>query len=137
MDVIHIKIPEGRGSRSHTTYRNMEDAFKNKKSIIQIKNNDNLCRSRVIITAIEHYKMHKAQPRKENQYQLCKDANTGRSKAVKMASTLEAKKLHALQHRRFFMMGMRRKRVLDQIYQKRRKMMIIFYQTERHMKLKN
>ena len=83
----------------------MEDAFKNKKSIIQIKNNDNLCRSRVIITAIEHYKMHKAQPRKENQYQLCKDANTGRSKAVKMASTLEAKKLHALQHRRFFYDG--------------------------------
>ena len=73
--VIHIKIPEGCGSRSHTTYRNKEDAFKNKKSVIQIKNNDNFCCSRAIITAIQHYKKFKTQPREENQYQSCKGAN--------------------------------------------------------------
>ena len=38
MNVTHVRIPEGRGNgRPHTTYRNMEDAFKNKRSVIQIR----------------------------------------------------------------------------------------------------
>ena len=91
--VIHIKIPEGRGSRSHTTYRNKEDAFKNKKSVIAIRNDDNLYLGRAIFTAIERCKHLAKLP---NKYQMCKNANTGRREAAKMVLKLEAKKLHAL-----------------------------------------
>ena len=39
MNVTHVRIPEGRGGngRPHTTFKNMEDAFKNKRSVIQIR----------------------------------------------------------------------------------------------------
>ena len=39
INITHVRIPEGRGGdgRPHTTYRNMEDAFKNKRSVIQIR----------------------------------------------------------------------------------------------------
>ena len=51
VDIIHVKAPQGSG-RSKRTILNIKDFLHKKRSIITIRNNDNLCLARALVVAI-------------------------------------------------------------------------------------
>ena len=51
VDIIHVEAPQGSG-RSKRTILNIKDFLHKKKSIITIRNNDNLCLARALVVAI-------------------------------------------------------------------------------------
>ena len=53
IDIIHVVTPEGRGkSKVKRTTLNIREHLKQKKSIIRIHNNDNLCLARALVVAV-------------------------------------------------------------------------------------
>ena len=84
IDVIHR-----RGRKALALHKNKGDAIENKRGIITIINDDNLCCAREIERGKHLAKL-------PNKYQMCKDANTGRCKTADITLKLEAKKLHSL-----------------------------------------
>ena len=51
VDLIHVEAPQGRG-RSKRNIVNIKEYLHNKKSVITIKNHDNLCLARALVVAI-------------------------------------------------------------------------------------
>ena len=51
VDIIHVEAPQGSG-RSKRTTLNIKEYLRNKKSVITIQNNDNLCLARALVVAI-------------------------------------------------------------------------------------
>ena len=51
VDIIHVEEPQGSGTRERTTL-NIREYLKEKKSIITINNNDNLCLARALVVAV-------------------------------------------------------------------------------------
>ena len=51
VDIIHVEAPQGSG-RSKRTVLNIRDYLHKKKSVITIKNNDNLCLARALVVAV-------------------------------------------------------------------------------------
>ena len=51
VDIIHVEAPQGSG-RSKRTILNIKDFLHKKRSIITIRNNDNLCLARALVVAI-------------------------------------------------------------------------------------
>ena len=51
VDIIHVEAPQGSG-RSKRTILNIKDFLHKKKSVITIRNDDNLCLARALVVAI-------------------------------------------------------------------------------------
>ena len=51
VDIVHVEAPQGSG-RSKRTTLNIKEYLRNKKSVITIQNNDNLCLARALVVAI-------------------------------------------------------------------------------------
>ena len=51
VDIIHVEVPQG-SRRSKRTILNIKDFLHKKRSIITIRNNDNLCLARALVVAI-------------------------------------------------------------------------------------
>ena len=51
VDIIHVEAPQGSG-RSKRTTLNIREYLHKKGSVVTIKNNDNLCLARALVTAI-------------------------------------------------------------------------------------
>ena len=51
VDIIHVEAPQGSG-RSKRTVLNIREYLHKKKSVITIKNNDNLCLARALVAAV-------------------------------------------------------------------------------------
>ena len=80
VDIIHVEAPQGSG-RSKRTILDIREYLHKKRSIVTIKNNDNLCLARALVTAIA--KIEKA----PNYRNMIRTGNKIQEK--------EAKKLHA------------------------------------------
>ena len=80
VDIIHVEAPQGSG-RSKRTILDIREYLHKKRSIVTIKNNDNLCLARALVTAIA--KIEKA----PNYRNMIRTGNRIQEK--------EAKKLHA------------------------------------------
>ena len=52
LDIIHVKMPSGRGRRYKLNYVNILKALQEKRCFIQIRNKDSLCCGRALVTAI-------------------------------------------------------------------------------------
>ena len=82
VDIIHVEAPQGSGrSRPKRDILNIREYLHKKRSIVTIKNNDNLCLARALVTAIA--KIEKA----PNYRNMMRSGNKIQEK--------EAKKLHA------------------------------------------
>ena len=82
VDIIHVEAPQGSGrSRPKRGILNIREYLHKKRSIVTIKNNDNLCLARALVTAIA--KIEKA----PNYRNMMRTGNKIQEK--------EAKKLHA------------------------------------------
>ena len=51
VDIVHVEAPQGSGRKKRTVL-NIKDFLHKKKSVITIKNNDNLCLARALVVAI-------------------------------------------------------------------------------------
>lgn len=52
LNIIHVKMPIGRGRRYKMNYVNLQKSLQEKRCFIQIKNRDSLCCARAIVTAV-------------------------------------------------------------------------------------
>ncbi len=50
-DIVHVEMPEGRGKRKRDTI-DLESYLESKRSVIRIRNNDDLCLARALVVAI-------------------------------------------------------------------------------------
>ncbi len=51
VDIVHVEMPEGRGKRKRDTI-DLESYLESKRSVIRIRNNDDLCLARALVVAI-------------------------------------------------------------------------------------
>ena len=51
VDIVHVEMPEGKGKRKRDTI-DLESYLESKRSVIRIRNNDDLCLARALVVAI-------------------------------------------------------------------------------------
>ncbi len=83
VDIVHVEMPQGEGFKRKRDNIDLESYLESKRSVVRIRNTDDLCLARALVVAIakvdgdKRYKVladHRKPPQRKAAYELCKKA---------------------------------------------------------------